>query len=214
MIFTKSDVSTSDDQVEKLIRELNIHYRACIGSLIYMLSTRVDLIFVVHKLEKFSSNPGKVQSKGLVHLSRYISNNKTFCLKYYDDMNDAPLSDLSRQASIKTENQFMDFSDSSWKYCPDTGISTRAYITFYQGVPTDHAIHVPGPVYESSAESDYNAAYTARMYLAHFSMLIHELLNKNPDIVLEEDPLIILDSKSYVFMDKKAKIISTQGTLI
>ena len=41
MIFTKEDVSTSDEQVEKLTREFNIHYRACIGSLIYLLSTRV-----------------------------------------------------------------------------------------------------------------------------------------------------------------------------
>ena len=36
------------------------------------------------------------------------------------------------------------------------------------------------------------------MDLAHFRMLIHELLNKNPDIVPEEDPLIVLDSKSYM----------------
>ena len=43
MIFTKEDVSTSDDQVEKLTREYNIPYRSCIRSLIYLLSTRVDL---------------------------------------------------------------------------------------------------------------------------------------------------------------------------
>ena len=30
MIFTKEDVSTSDEQVESLTREYNIHYRACI----------------------------------------------------------------------------------------------------------------------------------------------------------------------------------------
>ena len=60
MLFTKEDVSTSDEQVEKLTREFSIHYRACIGSLIYLLSTRVDLSFSVHKLAKFSANPGKV----------------------------------------------------------------------------------------------------------------------------------------------------------
>ena len=31
MIFTKEDVSTSDEQVEKLTMEYNIHYRDCIG---------------------------------------------------------------------------------------------------------------------------------------------------------------------------------------
>ena len=67
IIFTKEDVSTSDEKVEKLTREYNIHYRACIGSLIYLLSTRVDLSFEVHKLANFSTNPGKVNFEGLVH---------------------------------------------------------------------------------------------------------------------------------------------------
>ena len=31
MIFTKEDVSTSDEQIENFTREYNIHYRACIG---------------------------------------------------------------------------------------------------------------------------------------------------------------------------------------
>ena len=53
MMFTKEDVSTSDEQVEKLTREYDIHYRDCIGSLVYLLSTRVDLSFSVHKLAIF-----------------------------------------------------------------------------------------------------------------------------------------------------------------
>ena len=80
MIFTKADAATSDEQVDKLTREFNIHYRACIGSLIYFLSTRVYLRFTVHKLAKFSSNPGKVHFEVLVHLLRYIRDNKTLVL--------------------------------------------------------------------------------------------------------------------------------------
>ena len=70
MIFTKEYVFTSDEQVEILTREYNIHYRACIGSLIYLLSTRVDLSFAVQKLAKLSANPGKVHFEGLVYLLR------------------------------------------------------------------------------------------------------------------------------------------------
>ena len=80
MIFTKEDVSTSDVQVESLTREYNIHYRACIGSLIYLLSTRADLSFAAHKLAKFSANPGKVHFEGLVHLLRYIREHKNLGL--------------------------------------------------------------------------------------------------------------------------------------
>ena len=71
----------------------------------------------------------------------------------------------------------MDFYDSSWQDCTDTGISTGAYIIFYQGGPIDHVTNVPGPVSQSSLESEYNAACTAGMALAYFRMLVHELLN-------------------------------------
>ena len=61
-----------------------------------------------------------------------------------------------------------------------TGRSTGAYIIFYQGGPIDHGTHVPVPVAQSSAESEYNSACTAGMALSHFRMLVHELLNEDP----------------------------------
>ena len=62
----------------------------------------------------------------------------------------AHLSNMLRQASIKTENQLLAFSDSIWQDFPDTGRSTGAYIIFYQGGKIDHGTHVPGPVAQSS----------------------------------------------------------------
>ena len=79
MIFTKTGAYTSDEQVKNLTWELSIHHRAFVVSLINLLSTRVDLSFSVHKLEKFSSNPVKVHFEGLVYLMRYIRDNKTLC---------------------------------------------------------------------------------------------------------------------------------------
>ena len=100
-----------------------------------------------------------------MNLLRYIRDNKTLGLKCYADTKDAPLSELFRQDNINNENQLMYFSDSSWKDCPDTGKSTVSYIIFYQGGPIDHVTHVPGPVAQSSAESEYNAACIAGMAL-------------------------------------------------
>ena len=190
MILTKDDTSTSYEQVEKLAGKLNIHYTACIGSFIYLLSTRADLSLAVHKLANFSSNPGKVHSEGLVHLLIYIRDNKTLALNNYDDMNDTPVSDLLRQASINTENQLMAFYESSRKDCPGTIRSTGTNIILYQGVPIDHSTNIPRPVDQSSAESDYNATCTTGITLAYFRMLIHELLDKYPDIVTEESLLM------------------------
>ena len=105
----------------------------------------------VHKLANFSENLGKVHFEGLVHLLRYIKENRTLGLKYYADMNNAPVTDLFRQASIKTKNQLMVFNDYSRKYFPDTDRSIGGYIIFYQGGPIDHGTHVTGPVSKSSA---------------------------------------------------------------
>ena len=68
MIFTKYDEYTRYEQVEKLTLEFNIHYGYFIVSLIYMLYTKVDFSFSLHKLALFSSNPGEVHFEGLVHL--------------------------------------------------------------------------------------------------------------------------------------------------
>ena len=75
-----------------------------------------------------------------------MRDNRTLSLKYYAEMNDAPVYYLLRQASIKNENHLIHFSDSSWKDCTETVRSIVAYIIFYQGGPIDHGTHVSGPV--------------------------------------------------------------------
>ena len=141
-ILTKDDASTSDDQIEKLTREFNIHYRSCISSLIYLLFTRVYLSFSVYKFSWFSSNPCPAHFERLVNLFRYIRDNNTLGLNYYAEMKYAPLSELLRQTIIKTDNQLMAFSGSRWKYFPDTGICIGEYIIFYQDGSIDHGAHV------------------------------------------------------------------------
>ena len=43
------------------------------------------------------------------------------------------------------------------------------------------------------------------MDLAHFRMLVHELLNEDPEMVPKEAPLIVLDIKSSMCMAKNGK---------
>ena len=98
----------------------------------------------MHKLVKFSCNYVKVHFERLVHLLSYIRDNKTLGLKYYSYMNDAPVTDLLRQAIIKTKNHLIAFYDSSWQYFPDTGRSIRVYNIFYQGGPINHVTQLSG----------------------------------------------------------------------
>ena len=82
---------------------------------------------------------------------------------------------------------------------------------FYQGVPIYHFKHVPGPVAQSIAESEYNSSFTAVMSLAHFRMLNNEFLKKDPDVVPEQSPLIILGGKSVICMANTGK--DTKNTI-
>ena len=151
--------------------------------MIYILSIIVYLFISLHKLEVFSSSPAKLHFEGLVYLLIYIRDKKNLGLKYYSKIEVAPLSDILRQASIKTENQLIVLSGSSWKECSYNVRSTRAYILFDQGGPIDYCTDVPGPVVTYSSESEYNAACTAGMYLAHFRILNNDLLDKDTDVV-------------------------------
>ena len=116
------------------------------------------MCFAVHKLAKFSSNTGEVHFEGLVHLSRYIRDNKNLGIIYYSKIEDASLYEIMRYDKNNTKKQFMVFSDSIWQNCLDTGISTGAYFVFDQGGLIGHLTHVICSVYQSSYESEYNAA--------------------------------------------------------
>ena len=105
------------------------------------------------QVRKLSQDPGKVHFEHLVHLLRYINYNKTLGLKYYADMNDAPVTDLFRQSSIKTENHLMAFMILVSKIVQKLRKSTRSYIIFYQGGPIENVTHVPVPLAQSSAEN-------------------------------------------------------------
>ena len=77
----------------------------------------------------------------------------------------------------------MVLSDSRWQDCTYTDRSTGEYVVFYQGGPIYHCTHVPCPVYQSSANSEYNAACTTVMDLEHLRIPSIELLNMDPYVV-------------------------------
>ena len=109
-----------------MTRELDIHLQRLHWFIDLFIVYKSGLEFCSAQVSKVLVNIGKVNFELLVHILRYIGDDKTLGLKYYADINDAPVTDLLRQAIIKTENHLMDFSDSSWQDYPDTGISRGA----------------------------------------------------------------------------------------
>ncbi len=59
VVFSKTDKSQSEDEVEKLASKWGFEYASAIGSLIYLLNTAPMLMFSIRKLAKFMHLPGE-----------------------------------------------------------------------------------------------------------------------------------------------------------
>ncbi len=78
--------SKTEEQANQLSIEFNIDFASCIGSLIYLSMTRVDIAFAVNKLEKFTKQPGKIQLKALIHLLHYLQENNNYGTRFYGNI--------------------------------------------------------------------------------------------------------------------------------
>ncbi|MGH7973945.1 MAG: reverse transcriptase domain-containing protein [bacterium] len=182
-IASKEDCSASEADSAKLEKYYNLDYRSCTGALIYLNFTRPDIVFAVMKLVKFSNNPGKSHFEALIHLLGYIRDNASLGLRFYSNLEEAPVTKLLKEHNITPRRALFSFSDSSWQDCPDTGRSTGSNVIFYQGGVVDHSSFVPGPVAMSSGEAEYNAACVTCMATAHFRMVTNEM-----DTLADSDP--------------------------
>jgi hypothetical protein len=63
-----ADCSVDEDTSNQLAIEYNIDYASCVGSLIYLGMTRVDIMYAINKLAKFTHKPGKMHFDALIHL--------------------------------------------------------------------------------------------------------------------------------------------------
>jgi hypothetical protein len=67
-----ADCGVDETSSKQLAIEYNIDYASCVGSLIYLGMTRVDILYAVNKLAKFTHKPGKVHFEAMIHLLRYL----------------------------------------------------------------------------------------------------------------------------------------------
>ena len=151
-IPTIDDLSTDEATSLKLQEEYNLDYASCIGALIYLALTRTDIIFSVNKLAKFTKRPGENHLKALIHLLRYLRDHIHLGVRYYSDIDRAPVTNLLKTHGHNLTDLFYAFSDSSWNDDVDNGRSTGCFLVYYMGGIVDHSSNLPDPVALSSAE--------------------------------------------------------------
>ncbi len=187
-IPTLDDCSLDEVAAEHLSVEYNINYASCIGSLIYLTMTRIDITHAVNKLAKFSHRTGKSHFEALFHVLRYLRDNCYLGIKFYSNLEEAPLIKMLHSQNIEQHHPFFGFSDSSWSDDVDSGRSTGCFVITYMGGVVNHSSNLPNPVALSSAEAEYNEGCSLLCGLEHV----------NEDTM--QPTTIYFDSKSAIAM--------------
>ena len=175
-----------------------LDFRSAVCSLLYLaLGTRGDILFIVNKLAKACTNPGRKDFEALLWLFGYLRSEQSWGSKFYSHIKESPVYDiLTKQETIKSE--LVVFTDASWQDCPDTGRSTTGYLIFYQGGVVEANSMLQVPIAMSSCEAEVMAACSGCMAAAHLHMLLYDMKYlgtkhyNNAQLALPDPPTIIM----------------------
>jgi len=90
-IPSAADCSVNEVASMQLAEEYNIDYASCVGSLIYLGMTRVDIVYAVNKLAKFTHKPGRIHFEAIVHLLRYLQDHSHVGICFFSNYQNAPI---------------------------------------------------------------------------------------------------------------------------
>jgi hypothetical protein len=166
-----------DEEEQKLIEKdfAGLDFRSAVCSLLYLaLGTRGDILFIVNKLAKACTNPGKKDFQALLWLFGYLRAEPDWGSRFYSNPKESPITDILSKHTLPN-SEIIVFTDASWQDCPDTGRSTQGYLIFYQGGVIEAHSSLQTPVAMSSCEAEVMACCTGCMAAAHIHMLLYDM---------------------------------------
>ncbi|CAJ2640747.1 unnamed protein product [Trifolium pratense] len=150
-------------------------YRALVGKLLYLTSTRPDIAFPVQQLSQFLDAPTLAHFKAAQKVLRYLKGNPGTGLFF------------PRNSSL----QLMGFSDADWGGCPDSRRSITGYCFFIGQSLICWKSKKQLTVSKSSSEAEYRALASATYELQWLSYLLRDL-----QVHTDKLPALYCDSQS------------------
>ncbi|GAU50539.1 hypothetical protein TSUD_409840 [Trifolium subterraneum] len=150
-------------------------YRALVGKLLYLTSTRPDIAFPVQQLSQFLDAPTTTHFKAAHKVLRYLKGNPGTGLFF------------PRNASL----QLMGFSDADWGGCPDSRRSITGYCFFIGQSLICWKSKKQLIVSKSSSEAEYRALASATCELQWLSYLLKDL-----QVYIDKANVLYCDSQS------------------
>lgn len=152
-------------------------YRSLIGSLLYVCSTRPDIMFSVAVLSRFMHSPSQNHLSCAKRILRYLKGTSDFGIWYKDGMNEALLG----------------YSDSDWAGSLDDSKSTSGYIYTLGNGPFSWNSKKQQTVAQSTAEAEYIACSSCANQGVWLRKLLEDLSLKQ-----EEATVILCDNTSAI----------------
>ena len=122
--------------------EIKPDYQSLLGSLMYAaLATRPDIVFAVHKLSQFSSNPSPEHMTALKHCYRYLKGT----------------ADLGITFSRKNDEDLELYSDADWGNDLDDRRSVSGYVSIIAGGAATYSSKKQATVAQATHKAKYMA---------------------------------------------------------
>jgi hypothetical protein len=164
--------------------DLDFSYRSIVGKLNYLAqTTRPDIMYAVHQIAKFSSDPREPHGEAILYLVRYLKKTRELGIRF----------------SPKPEKGFECYCDAdfsgNWTSTvadvdPSTSKSRSGWVIFYAGCPIIWASKLQTQTALSTTEAEYIAMSMSLRDVIPIMELIKEMKGHN---------IPVINSKPYVY---------------
>ena len=156
---------------------LEMSYRSAIGKLNYVGQTsRPEIMYAVHQLAKYSSNPREPHGEALLYLIRYLKLTRDIGLHFSPNSN--------RGFDCYADADFAgNWNKALAPYDPSTAKSRSGWIVFYAGCPVIWASKLQSMVALSTTEAEYIALSQALRDVLPIMFLIQEIKEKGFQVI-------------------------------
>ena len=160
--------------------DFHFNYRSVTGKANYLAqTTRPDILFAVHQIAKFSSDPRKEHGEAIIYLVRYLKKTRDLGLRFKPD--------LKSGFECYCDADFSgNWSKTYAMYDPSTAKSRSGWVVFYARCPIIFASRLQSQVALSTTEAEYIALSTALRDVIPIMELFGEMIKRGHKVACNE----------------------------
>jgi hypothetical protein len=156
---------------------LNFNYRSAVGKLNYLAqTTRPDIIYAMHQIAKYLSDPRQSHGEAIRYLVRYLKKTRDIGLKFKPDPKKGFKGYCDTDFSGNWNREFAPIY-------PSTAKSQSGWIIFYAGCPVSWASKLQSQIALSTTKAEYIAMSQALRDIILVMNLLQEMRERNFKVI-------------------------------